>query len=336
MARQTIINAHGINDALDELVSLQPKVIESMTSEEFEEVTEAGLRRAFLFAKELSSVLKKASDTEVSFNAISQAQRHIRGISSEINSYYADKNVAHLNTAISNLDAAVAAAKSGIMNWSPQTPAAYDDLLNSVQQTATTTIKSLKGQHANLSRKVEETEADLAAIKEQAAASKAATELSAKTVEQSIAEIKTEFAQLKGAFNEEIRSFVDDFTKKVDQLLQQYESAASESVNKAKSFEAQAKRIVQIVGNIGVTGNYQNRAKNERDQANYLRYGAIAFFVVGTVILAASVRASFVGQFDAIHLVARALVALTISAPAFYLAKELARHRSNADQAKQT
>ena len=103
--------------------------------------------------------------------------------------------------------------------------------------------------------------------------------------------------------------------------------------------KAEAERIVQVVGNIGVTGNYQNIANNESKHANFWRWATIFIFGVG-IIIAASTFVKYwntpINQENGWSIFIRLLYAIAITAPAWYTAKESARHRTNADRARQT
>ena len=94
-----------------------------------------------------------------------------------------------------------------------------------------------------------------------------------------------------------------------------------------------------MVGNIGVTGNYQQIANAESAQANFWRWVTVAIFGVG-ITVAGATFVKFWGQpFNAENawsVAIRLLYAIAITAPAWYTARESARHRTNADRARQT
>lgn len=101
----------------------------------------------------------------------------------------------------------------------------------------------------------------------------------------------------------------------------------------------EAARIVQVVGDIGVTGNYQRIATQEARQANNWRLITMALFAGGLAIAGFTFYKFYhepVTPTNTLAIVVRLLYALAIAAPAFYTARESARHRTNADRAKQT
>lgn len=101
----------------------------------------------------------------------------------------------------------------------------------------------------------------------------------------------------------------------------------------------EAARIVQVVGNIGVTGNYQQIAIAEGSQANFWRWVTVAFFLAGLIVAGATFWKFWGEPFspeNAWAVAIRLLYAIAITAPAWYTARESARHRTNSDRARQT
>jgi hypothetical protein len=48
----------------------------------------------------------------------------------------------------------------------------------------------------------------------------------------------------------------------------------------------EAKRIVNVVGNVGMTGDYQRNAKEQRKQADFWRWASVLLFVGAAVTVA--------------------------------------------------
>ncbi len=116
-------------------------------------------------------------------------------------------------------------------------------------------------------------------------------------------------------------------------------SQAAEVLVKLAEHRDNAARIVQVVGNIGATGNYQRIADAEMRQADGWRFATVAFFSLG-ILLAGATFYKFWGlpltTETGLGVLVRLLYAFAITAPAWYTARESARHRTNADRARQT
>lgn len=137
-------------------------------------------------------------------------------------------------------------------------------------------------------------------------------------------DVKKLFDDHKGIFD----SLVADLGRQTSSLVEQIETKRQE-----------AARIVQVVGNIGVTGNYQQIANAEAKDANFWRWATVLFFGSG-ISLAGMTFYKFwhepLSTESLLSVAIRLLYAVAITAPAWYTARESARHRSNSDRARQT
>lgn len=117
------------------------------------------------------------------------------------------------------------------------------------------------------------------------------------------------------------------------------DAANDKHLKALEGYKDEAARIVQVVGNIGITGNYQAIAKEEKKAADNWRLGTLLFFGIG-VLIAVCTFFMYWGEPVSKEMLSgvavRMLYALAIAAPAWYTARESARHRTNADRAKQT
>src|SRR3546814_1699158 len=104
-------------------------------------------------------------------------------------------------------------------------------------------------------------------------------------------------------------------------------------------FRSDAARIVQVVGDIGVTGNYQTIANKEARQANLWRRVTVGLFACGLAMAGFTFYKFYhepVSSSNTLAIAVRLLYALAVASPAFYTARESARHRTNDDRARQT
>lgn len=97
---------------------------------------------------------------------------------------------------------------------------------------------------------------------------------------------------------------------------------------------------MQVVGEKGVTSSYQRIANREGAEADRWRWITIVIFACGIATAAATfikfLKADALSAETAWSVVIRLLFAIAITAPAWYTARESARHRTNADRARQT
>lgn len=74
----------------------------------------------------------------------------------------------------------------------------------------------------------------------------------------------------------------------------------------------------------------------EKSQADLWRFITLLVFGIGIVLVIVNLVLSFRGAIGLNLLLVRFAIAVSIALPAIYTARESARHRSNADKAKQT
>ena len=123
----------------------------------------------------------------------------------------------------------------------------------------------------------------------------------------------------------------DLWTKSADEklgtLLKATQEAADSNLAEMAKHQARAKEILGIVAAAGVSGHYKNTAEREWEYANFYRKVALGFFIamVGLVFyVVISVKAADfrweMGLF-------RVGVGLALLLPAYYCARESAKHR---------
>lgn len=126
---------------------------------------------------------------------------------------------------------------------------------------------------------------------------------------------------------------VDEFIEasRVDHsaLGDELKAAADNIIAQLEEKRKAAAKLLGIIGNIGLTGNYQGIADKEGEAANRWRKVSLLFLglMVGAILFAAfSERAP--GD-EVSHIILRFFAAAILSIPAVYAARESTRHRIN-------
>jgi hypothetical protein len=336
MAEKAVLSNHPINTHLRNILKLFDDEAFQERLSDLEPEFRSTVRAIELFSRQTSGRILKSSDSEVSQNGLRQIATNLQNVWNELNSFNSNGDKGHITNASNNFDGALNSATWTFFSRPPQGSKAYGESVESVAKAADTAIRKLQNRASGVAsrftafeNKVEELEGSVTGVEGRL------SQLS-KDADAQLAEIKSEFASIKTQIEQERQSDRDERKQEFSDFFEEQRQSAETLTKKISDYEEQAKNILQIVGNIGLTGNYQNRASSEKSNADNLRMLAIGFFVIGAIILGVSVYSSFDGTVDTIELIARTIVALTVSAPAIYLAKESARHRSNSDRAKQT
>lgn len=129
-------------------------------------------------------------------------------------------------------------------------------------------------------------------------------------------------------YREEINEQQNTFRAEIDDLKEKIDTDTSDLVSKLEKKLEDAKKIVNIVGNVGVTGNFQKIADDHKTTANSWRIVAIVFMGILSGLLVYTIWDISHGEnFDWIKSLIRVIAAAALSYPATYAAKESSKHR---------
>lgn len=327
--------------------SLLDRVTELANSAEFTDpdllTTEANasaLEAIFAVVSAVRSLLDRTPALLVSGHGLTQVQNAFQSIFNELSSYQSNKNQGHIQNAKAQLEQSL---MPHLWAFGPAHAAGeageFAQVVNQATQAARDAIQQLVTQRdalanrlSDLIQQVQESQSRLASLSESVAKQKAEAASVVATVQQMYAEKEAERVATFDAMLKELRA-------NFDKLQGESEKTQNERLDSLRTSQQQAAQIVQVVGNTGITGNYQKIANAEGRQANSWRLITIAFFCTGIAVAGATFWKFWHETFSpesAWSVLIRLMYALAITAPAWYTAKESARHRSNADRARQT
>jgi hypothetical protein len=285
--------------------------------------------------------LLQATPAELASNhALNQINSHLQSAVNELVSFQANRNPGHITNAAAQIEQNALPFLWGFVPQAQQlSPDALSSLLEAQASIARESVRQLAAQrdellakYTDLAAKSEAQAARLETLSEGAAKERALAAATVAKLEQVFAQKETERAATFDASLAELRNGINAFEKNV-----RTDSAILlESLDEQR---AKAARIVQVVGNIGVTGNYQQIANAEAKQADFWRWATILFFAGGVSVAAATFIKFWAQPFSpetAWSVAVRLLYAIAITAPAWYTARESARHRTTSDRARQT
>lgn len=296
--------------------------------------------KVFAIAHAIQALLQQTPAELTSAHALNQLQTHLQSPLNELTSFLANKNPGHISNAAAQFEQNVMPFLWGFLPQAQSLPqSSLSGLLEAQAASSRDTVRQLVAQRDELSAKLAEltTKADaqvsrFETLTEGAAKERAEAAATVAKLEQTFAQKETDRAAAFEAAITEIRKDFAIFEK-------QAKSDSSALIAQLEDQRTQAARIVQVVGNIGVTGNYQQIANAESKQANFWRWVTVTIFGAG-IAVAAATFIKFWGQpftaENAWSVVIRLLYAIAITAPAWYTARESARHRTNSDRARQT
>jgi hypothetical protein len=332
--------SHPIRSLLDRLAELATSTELTDPDLLVNEANASALEATFAATSTVQALLNRTPALLVSGHGLTQLQNALQAIFNELSSYQSNKNLGHIQNAKAQVEQAV---MPQLWAFGPgqQIGEAGQlvEIVNQATQAAREALQQLVAQRdfllerqAALTQQVQDSQIRLESLSESVAKQKAEAASVVAVVQQMYAEKEAERVSIFEAMLKELR---DDFSK----LQADSEKTQIERLDSLRMSQEQAAQIVQVVGNTGITGNYQKIANAEGLQANAWRFVTIAFFGAGIVIAAATFWKFWHEPFspeNAWSVLIRLMYAIAITAPAWYTAKESARHRSNADRARQT
>lgn len=336
MAQKSLLTNHELNRILEIFFGQLEKPALTQNLKLLNPEQRASISRGRLFAQQLKSQILNSTDSDVTISSLGSIQAGLQNAINELGTFIGNANPGHVDNYSSHLDGAIAQAGSAFFVRRVKGDRRYGEAIESVEVAATNAITSIEDQQSNFTSRLDEVNSKLDV---KLAASDILTEksnLKLDQIDQAVDGLEQRFTSLSSSQQREISEVLDDQREQFKAHLLNSTENANAEILKLVALENKAKSIVQIIGNIGVTGNYQNRAETERTQANLWRTITLGLFTIGIILVIVNLILNFKGQIDINLLLVRFAIAVSIALPAIYTARESARHRSNSDRAKQT
>lgn len=128
-----------------------------------------------------------------------------------------------------------------------------------------------------------------------------------------------------GANREKVSNLISAHNAQYEQQLKSQKEEANSVLEEKR---AEASNLLQIIGNIGITGNYQNIANDEKSAADNWRWIALSLMIGMVLIIGITIFISAANGFDWKLALFRVGAAFVLAIPAAYAAKESAKHRA--------
>jgi hypothetical protein len=138
---------------------------------------------------------------------------------------------------------------------------------------------------------------------------------------------KQNFIKEKELLQESLNKEREKYETEIEELKNKISQNTSDIVEELKTKLEESKRLVNIIGNVGATGNYQKIADYHKKQANMWRWIALSFMIVLIALLIWTIYHITGGEFNWKVAVVRIVAFSALLYPATYAAKESGKHR---------
>lgn len=255
----------------------------------------------------------------------------------QINTFLGNNNIGHINNAINNYYSALNRARNLPL---PFAKGDYDfsKSIANFEQIIKEKYTALEDEKNELTKEIENQKADLQQKDSEIKKLFKLIESKETEIQSLNTQFQIEFTTLKTKANQEIetdrntfRKEIDtdkvSFKKEIDDLKGTIDTDTTEIINSLNIKLVEAKKIVNVIGNVGVTGNYQLIANEHKSTANLWRLITIAFMTAFSGLLIWTIIDLSSEGFDWLKSLIRIIAAAALSYPATYAARESTRHR---------
>jgi hypothetical protein len=267
----------------------------------------------------------------------------------QINTFLGNKNTGHILNAVNNFHSALSRVRNLPFVIS-KNDFNFSKAISNFQSTIESAYQKLEDNNKKIQAELLKTQQDLS--NQNTKLQDFERQLIAKETEiqNVLATYNTEFESIKvnnsnifeaeqKRFNEEIsldrKSFKEQLNTDKEANNKIFENQKTELkeasdlvINNLNTKLEEANKIVNIVGNVGVTGNYQKIANQNNKSANFFRWVALGFMILMSILLIWSILDLSSGEFNLYKSLVRILAAAVLTYPAVYAAKESNKHRN--------
>jgi hypothetical protein len=336
-------SAHPITLVIDSVLSLERDDEFLVASQRAAPDQQFALQKVFDAARAVKNRLAAAPASIVPSSAIANMQNYLQAAHNELMHFRANGNVGHINNAVANLEALY--PQLAMIPAPEMTAPVLGELLDALREREAQITRLQTQRQADFGAALDALTQAVAEQERRLAAQVETLEQQRRDAMTVTAELRSEYQEIESAFKTQFAERLTSLRQEFDEFQAKAQEAAQRTIEGLQKNERDARQIVQVVGNIGVTGNYQATAAREAQQADTFRRLTIGFFGLGVgialIVLVSHLFPELLpwtrgqGEVSGLELALRLLTALAITAPAFYTGRESARHRSNADRAKQ-
>lgn len=300
------------------------------------------------FCKYISDRLKLTIPVLIPVAELNAMGQEIEAGFGQINSFIGNNNVGHLNNADANFNSAMTRVRNLPLPFS-KNDFNFSKSISSFEDLVTTKYKLIEEENTALKKELKKLQTDI--VSKQNELTQISNLLTTKTTEidNLTSTFQTSFNNIQSTANQniendrktfrneitadrdiyraEIKKDRELFRKEIDGKINNIEADTTKIVEHINTKLDEAKKLVNVIGNVGVTGNYQNIANQHKTSANFWRFLAILFMTVLSGLLIFAIWDVSSANYDWIKSLIRVIAAAALSYPATYAARESSKHR---------
>lgn len=271
---------------------------------------------------------------DAEFNTLAQ---EITAATSQIRPFLSNLNVGHLNNAIANLNSALNRVRS---LPTPMSKVDYDyaKAITDFESTVRAKYETLKSENNKLKNQNTSLKDELGRIDQELTRLANLLTTKEKEIQNLNSNFQTEFTNIKltatNSYELDRKSYKSDFENDREQFRtelneekERFVDSSNAIIEELNTKLSEAQKLVNVIGNVGATGNFQLIANYHKKSANIWRYVAIGFMAILSALLIYTIWDLSVNNVDWLKSLTRIIAAGVLSYPATYAATESNKHR---------
>lgn len=316
----TELTTHPVFEKIEQLLL---RLNEKEVKEKLEVEKQFFFKSAAIYLKDRLSV---SLPTLISISELTAIAGEFENALGQINNFIANDNIGHINNAVNNINSAMPYIRNlpipyqkGDLNFATAV-STFQQTIQEKYSQAETSQKALENKIDEADKILKEKESAITILTDEI-----------KLKEKEIKALSTSFqTQLDTAASEHIRQIAEDrttFRGEIDADRLKIQSDTAQIITDLERKLGDANKLVNAIGNVGVTGNYQIIANEHKTSADNWRYIAIGFMIILSSLLIYSIWKIGDLAYDWHKAIIRIIASAILIYPATYAARESSKHR---------
>ncbi len=304
----------------------------------------------------------------ISERSLNNANTHVQNILNEVNNFNSNDNEGHLINASGHVDSLLAELRNFPIESPPIAGKSFTAALGRFKTQIEKALQSVVASKSEFSLEIEELKQIAEKRKAELRNLEEKVSQNSKMADDTLANLNSQLSSQKDSFEQRLNNLIESNKEtqeaflnnqeeqfeasrtrseeaykserssqksQFDSAIEVQQKAASKVLSELSSKLEEASNIVQIIGNIGITGNYQNVANIEKESADKWRNYAIALMLGMVLVIGLTIGITTANGFDWRLALFRIGAALALAIPATYAARESNKHRQRENYNRQ-
>lgn len=244
----------------------------------------------------------------------------------QINNYIGNNNTGHITNAVNNINSALTYIKNLPLPYS-KGDLDFSKIITQFQKTVEEKLTQTEKQRTKIATKIDALKLDLETKQEELNQLTTKISTKEKELETISTNFQTQFDTANTAFTKLVSDDRNLFRTEIDTDREKIKSDTDEIIKDLERKLNDATKLVNVIGNVGVTGNYQIIANEHKKTADNWRTIATIFMCILSGLLIFSIWKIGDINYDWHKAIIRIIASAILIYPATYAARESGKHR---------